>query len=43
MEATLIQPSRVQDDGAPRCKLLLCKMKHWDLSRLDVITRISTG
>ena len=27
MEATLIQPSRVQDDGATRCKLLLDKMK----------------
>ncbi len=43
MEATLIQPSRVQDDGATRCKLLLCKMKRRDLSWSDVITRISTG
>jgi hypothetical protein len=43
MEATLTQPSRVQDDGAMRCKLLLHKMKPRDLSLADVIVRISTG
>ena len=43
MGASLIQPSRVQDDGAPRCKLLLGKMKPFHLWGIDVIVRISTG
>ena len=32
MEATLNQPSSVQDDGPMGCKLLLCGDKMWDVS-----------
>ncbi len=35
MEETLIQPSRVQDDGPMGCKLLLLGKKPLDLSEAD--------
>ncbi len=43
MGASLIQPSRVQEDGPLGCKLLLYEKKRLDLSGPDGIIRISTG
>jgi hypothetical protein len=43
MEETLIQLSRVQDDGPTGCKLLLVGTKLPDLSGTDGTYRISTG
>jgi hypothetical protein len=43
MEATLIQPCRVQDEGAQRCKLLLTGNKTLDVSGTEGTSRISTG
>ncbi len=43
MGASLIQPSRVQDEGPLGCKLLLHEKKHLDLSEFDGIMGISTG
>ncbi len=43
MEETLIQLSRVQDDGPTGCKLLLVGTKPSDLSEADGTYRISTG
>ena len=43
MEGTLIQPCRVKDEGALRCKLLLDGKKMLDFSGTDGTIRISTG
>ncbi len=43
MEETLNQPSRVKDEGALPCKLLLNGTKKGDLSSTDGTIRISTG
>ncbi len=39
----LIQPCRVKDEGAQRCKLLLDGDNNLDLSGLEGTIRISTG
>ena len=43
MEGTLNQPSRVQDEGAMRCKLLLSLAKKPSAEGTDGKGRISTG
>ncbi len=43
MGESLIQPSRVQDDGPMGCKLPLVGKKPPDLSGADGTYRISTG
>ena len=43
MEATLIQPSRVQDDSPMGRKLLLYGTNRLDLLGFDGTIRISTG
>ena len=43
MAETLIQLSRVQDDGPTGCKLLFLGEKHRDASRLDGTQGISIG
>ncbi len=41
MDASLNQPSRVQDDGPMGCKLLFYAKKHSDVSELDGSVGIS--
>jgi hypothetical protein len=43
MGGSLIQPCRVKDEGAQRCKLLLDGNNNFDLSELEGTIRISTG
>ena len=43
MEATLIQPCRVKEDGLMGCKLLLYRKKNSDVSELDGTVRIRIG
>jgi hypothetical protein len=43
MGGSLIQPCRVKDEGALRCKLLLDGNNNFDASELEGTVRISTG
>ncbi len=43
MDASLNQPSRVQDDGPMGCKLLFYAKKRTDVSELDGSVGISIG
>ena len=43
MDGSLIQPCRVKDEGALRCKLLLGGNKPLDALRAEGTIRISTG
>ncbi len=43
MDGSLIQPCRVQDEGAQRCKLFLDGNNNLDVSGLEGTIRISTG